>query len=162
MTNTGVGRLFLFSINEVGRAESIYTNWTELLLYKHALEYMYMSTNIQYVPCIYCFIPGSYQGRTSTYWNLMSIQQVDCCELKKVMAMLQCPDFSSKETDPDLHKQMTQALDDDLPFYMGQLRYKPWHAQFILVCTWYIPLHSLYIPADKYGVDTQLWHFGRV
>jgi hypothetical protein len=26
MTNTGVRRLFLFSINEVGRAQSIYTN----------------------------------------------------------------------------------------------------------------------------------------
>ena len=33
-------------------------------------------------------------------------------ELKKVIAMLQHPDFDSKDIDPDLHQRMAKAVDD--------------------------------------------------
>ncbi len=33
-------------------------------------------------------------------------------ELKKVIAMLQNPEFDSKDIDPDLHKRMAKAVDD--------------------------------------------------
>ena len=32
-------------------------------------------------------------------------------ELKKVIAMLQHPDFDSKDIDPDLHQRMAKAVD---------------------------------------------------
>ena len=33
-------------------------------------------------------------------------------ELKKVIAMLQNPEFDSKDIDPDLHQRMAKAVDD--------------------------------------------------
>ena len=36
-------------------------------------------------------------------------------ELKKVIAMLQHPDFDSKDIDPDLHQRMAKAVDDAQP-----------------------------------------------
>jgi hypothetical protein len=33
-------------------------------------------------------------------------------ELKKVIALLQSPEFGSKDIDPDLHQQMAKAVDD--------------------------------------------------
>ena len=50
---------------------------SELILYKHALEYRWTAE-----------------------------------ELKKVINMLQRPDFDSKDIDPDLHKRMAKAVDD--------------------------------------------------
>ena len=50
---------------------------SELLLYKHALEYK---------------------------WTVE--------QLKKVIALLNNPEFDSREVDPDLHKRMQQAVED--------------------------------------------------
>jgi hypothetical protein len=50
----------------------------------------------------------------------MEVHTIMCClsrrwtaaELKKVIAMLQNPEFCSKDIDPDLHQRMAKAVDD--------------------------------------------------
>ncbi len=90
---------------------------TELLLYKHALEYRFKLVQFQYIPGLckyiqvkantsaYLYLLGLYQFKPSTHrWTAQ--------ELKKVIAMLQHPDFDSKDIDPDLHQRMAKAVDD--------------------------------------------------
>ncbi len=68
MTNTGVRRLFLFSINEVGRAQSIYTNWAPLVqacsgipvhINKHTActgTFLVFTVLFRYIPRMYTYI----------------------------------------------------------------------------------------------------------
>ncbi len=55
-------------------------------------------------------------------------------ELEKVIAMLQDPEFDSKDIDPDLHQRMAKAVDD------GSI--KCFNLLYILVHTWYILIFS--------------------
>ena len=58
-------------------------------------KFLVQTNNVQVHTEIYC---------VSRRWT--------AAELKKVIAMLQLPDFDSKENDPDLHNRMAKAVDD--------------------------------------------------
>jgi hypothetical protein len=56
--------------------------------------------------CTYLYVLILYQFKPVTYHRWTA------AELKKVITMLQHPDFDSKDIDPDLHKRMAKAVDD--------------------------------------------------
>jgi hypothetical protein len=70
-------------------------------------------------------------------------------ELTKVIAMLQHPDFDSKDIDPDLHQRMAKvlmmvALSVSTRVLLMEIR--------ISTSYWYIPVHTSYILVHTWSV----------
>jgi hypothetical protein len=58
---------------------------------------------------MYCFVPSTYPVHPIIDGAFL---RWTASELKKVIAMLQNPEFDSKDIDPDLHQRMAKADDD--------------------------------------------------
>ncbi len=89
--------------------QSPYYNVHTCVWYVHTLfvlgTYMIHTCTYIVITCICMYIPFT----DISYYVLPRWTQE---ELKKVIAMLHCPEFDSKGIDPDLHKRMDKAVQD--------------------------------------------------
>jgi hypothetical protein len=82
-------------------------------------------------------------------------------ELKNVIAMLQNPEFNSKNIDPDLHQRMTKAVNDGNASPTIPHKYRKNKSSCFRAGCADTAAEDGRSGSNVYEVDTWLWMFGR-